>query len=134
MTFDPAPFDLVGFDGLQKFLPQIGIFDRLSGGSSPSIFLPTKYPLGYAVFYIFAVDRQRYLARTVQRIERFNRSAQLHAVVRRFRLATGNFLFLVAMTDQCAPAARPGVALARTIGSDLDNFRFSHIINISGWV
>ncbi len=56
-------------------------------------------------------------------VQRLNDRAHFHAVVGGVRIAARNFFFMLAITDDRTPAARPGVALARAVG---ENFNLFH--------
>ena len=54
-----------------------------------------------------------------QDFKRLNRRGKFHPVVRRIGIAARNFLFMLAITDDSAPTAGAGIALAGAIRENL---------------
>src|SRR5262249_9106705 len=106
-------------------LPKIDVPDRLSVRSAPAVALPLIDPRQNAVAQILAVGVDIDETRPLQRFERGDRRHQFHAVVGGVRLAALELLFVIAEGEDRAPAARPRIAGAGTIGVD-DDVRLAH--------
>ena len=125
MAFDPDPFNLVTVASGFERLPQVFILHGLFRSGFPAIAFPTVDSLGQAVFDIGAVCVERHLARLFQRVERFNRGHELHAIVRRIGLTAMQLFAVVARDKQRAPAARAWIAATCAVGPNL-NIWFCH--------
>ena len=68
-------------------LPEFGILDRLLVGGLPAVFLPAEDPLGDTILHIGAVGVEIDFAGALQRVQRFDRRHQFHAIVGRLGLA-----------------------------------------------
>src|SRR5215212_3605727 len=99
MALDPVPFDSVRRRGVDQFLPQFGILDRLPVGGLPAVALPAVHPPRDAVAHIDAVGIERDPARPLQRLEAADRREQLHAVVGAERLTAAQLFLAGARTD-----------------------------------
>jgi hypothetical protein len=120
VTLYPMPFDPMGRGGVDQFLPKLGILDRLLVGRPPSVLPPFVDPAGDPVADVIAVGVKLDPARLGKRLEPFDRSNKLHAIIGRQGLAAGDFAFLVAHSKERGPAPGTGVSAARTVGEDLD--------------
>src|SRR3990167_85707 len=119
---DPMPCDAVRRRRFEQRAPQIGILDWLLVGGEPAALLPGVDPLRDPVDHIFAVRIEIDPAWLLQGAQRFDHRGHFHAVVGRFALASDKLAFAAAIPQHRAPAARPGVALARSVGEDFDRF------------
>src|SRR3990167_6940454 len=81
--------------------------------------LPSVDPFGDALAHIFAVEKQGDSARALERRECLDHRQQFHSVVGGAQLSAKKLFFGGARAQQHAPAARPGVALARPVGVNL---------------
>ena len=120
VTFHPAPFDSVRRRGRDKFLPQLGILDRLLVRSAPAVALPIVDPARDPVADIDAVGVKLDAARPGKCLEPFDRGDQFHAIVGGQRFAARQLALLVVLPKQNAPAAGPRIAAAGAIGEQLD--------------
>jgi peroxiredoxin len=120
MAFDPAPFDVVRFGRRQQRLPQIDVLDRFLVGGFPAAALPAMHPFGDAVAHVDAVGPQPHAGGPFERLERFDRRRQFHAVVGRRVFAARQFLFDPAKAQQRAPTAGTRIAAASAVGEDFD--------------
>lgn len=116
----PLPVDRVRRRRRQKRLPQIGVLHGFLVGGAPAVPLPAVHPLGDAVPQVDRIGRQRHRARLRQCLQRLDRGGQLHAVVGGQRLAAPKLAFLPFGTQQRAPSAGAGIALAGAVGRHLD--------------
>ena len=130
MALHPVPLDPVRRGGVEQFLPQLGILDRLLRRRLPAVAAPAVDPLGDAVADIDAVGGEDHLAGALQRLQRADRGEQLHAVVGGHRLAAGKFLLVRAGADHGAPPAGAGIALAGAVGEDFNGY---HAIEFLLW-
>ena len=71
--------------------------------------------------------------RLLQRLQRGDRRHQFHAVVGGVRLAALEFLLVLAVSQDRAPAARTGIARAGAVGVDDDVRPFGHALVPSSW-
>src|SRR5690606_17289163 len=99
-------------------LPQVVVLHRLLVGGQPAALLPAVDPLVDALPDVLAVGVQLDLAGLGQRLQRLDRGHQLHAAVGGVELPAADLLGLVAVLQDGAPAARPGIARARAVGVD----------------
>src|SRR5690606_11974844 len=113
---------------LLQLLPQVGILDGLFIGSTPAAGFPAGQPFVHAFLYVLRIGVYPHLARAFQGFESLDHGHQFHAVIGSIGLATANGFFTSAMTQQGAPAPQTGVALAGTIGPNIDNI--SHVLLI----
>ena len=120
VTFDPVPFDSVRRCGGDELLPKLGILDRLLVGGAPAVPLPIVDPLCDAVANVNAVGVKLDPARPFQRFEPTDRGKQLHAIIGRQGLATGELTLLAAHAQENPPATRARVAAAGAVGEDVD--------------
>src|SRR5262249_38484775 len=92
---------------------------------APAIAFPLVDPRQDAVAQVLAVRVNVDETGTLERFERGDRGHQFHAVVGGVSLATFQFLPVIAEGEDRAPAARPRIARAGTIGGD-DDVRLAH--------
>ena len=97
--------------------------NRLTGGILPAALLPAVNPmLVEGIDQICAVRIQLHVARLLQRPQRTDCSEQLHAIVRRARHIAAHFLAVRSKFQNAAPAARPRIARAGTVGVNINLF------------
>src|SRR3546814_12192204 len=72
---------------------------------TPAIFLPAENPLRYTILHIIAVGRHNDMAGAGEGAQSLDRRHQFHAVVGGIAFAAGQFLFMLAITDDCSPTA-----------------------------
>ena len=89
VTLDPDKLHLVRLQQGVERLPEVGVF-QLALLAPPALLLPAAQPAEVdGVSQILTVRIQRHLTRLAQALQRGDRAEQLHAVVRRGRLAAG---------------------------------------------
>jgi hypothetical protein len=101
-------------------LPQIHILDGFAVGCLPTLFLPVGDPFGNAVLHIGAVRVKADFDRAFDRLDRLDGGGHFHTVVGGIGLATPEFPFRVAPTQERAPASRPGIAATGAIGVNVN--------------
>src|SRR3546814_9336574 len=85
---------------------------------TPAIFLPAENPLRYTILHIIAVGRHNDMAGAGEGAQSLDRRHQFHAVVGGIAFAAGQFLFMLAITDDCPPTATARIALPGPIGEN----------------
>ncbi|MCY1448752.1 hypothetical protein D9M71_654490 [compost metagenome] len=103
-------------DLLVEQLPQVSVFHRFLRRGFPAALLPVVHPLVDAFHHVLRVGHQQHLAGTLELFQATDRAHQLHAVIGGIGFAAPEFLFNALAHQQCAPAARAGVALAGAVG------------------
>src|SRR5690606_32709102 len=128
VALDPLPLHMVLTDQLIQLTPEIGILHRLAASGFPAALLPVGHPLADALHYILRVGGQPDIGRgLLQGLQTADGRHQLHAVIGGLRLAAEQGLLIFAQTQQYAPAARAGIALAGAVGKYLDYMR--HVLS-----
>src|SRR5262245_6309128 len=101
-------------------LPQVGILDRLLLTGAPAVALPALDPRADTLLEILRIGMDIDDARTLQRLQRRNRSHQLHTVVGGRGLAAGPVLATRTRRQGRAPPAGPRIARAAAVRVDGD--------------
>ena len=122
MAFYPLPLDFVLFGQSVQDLPQIGIFDGFLVSSAPAIAFPVVNPLADAFLHVLRIGKNVCGARLLERFKGANDGGKFHAVVGGVRFTAPKFFFDCARLQECAPAARAGVATAAAVSVDGDCF------------
>ena len=120
VAFDPMPFHLMHGSGHIQRAPKILVLHQLFAGSLPSVFLPPGQPLGDAVPDILGIGVHLHHTRLFQEAERLDGRSQFHAIVRRGRLATADFLVMPARLHDGRPAPYARIAYAAAVSVDDD--------------
>src|SRR5512142_2443861 len=120
MATHPVPANAMRCHERIELAPQLGVLDRLAVARSPAVLLPVADPRLDTLLHVLRVEVEVDVARARQRLERADDGGQLHAVVRRERLAAEELLLAPVEYEERAPAARARVALARAAGVDDD--------------
>src|SRR4051794_41312274 len=81
MALDPVPFDPVRLGGVEQFLPQLRILDRLTVRGSPAILQPAVDPTGDSVPHIDGIGVELDPAGAGQRLQAAYRPEPFHSVV-----------------------------------------------------
>src|SRR5512145_796666 len=121
----PAPFYVVLRRELVEAPPQVLVLYRLFVRSAPAATLPVADPGRDALHDVKRIGVEPDAAAALQRLQRADRRHKLHAIVGRRRLAAPKLFLSAVVTQQHAPAARPGVPTASPVAVDLDE-AFTH--------
>src|SRR5690606_2423463 len=132
VTAHPHPVHVVAGHLGVELAPQVLVLDRCLGGGAPAVALPPRDPLRDPVHDVLRVDVQVHPARGVEGAQRLDHRTQLHAVVGRHCLAAEQLLLVAVRAQQRPPAARTGIALARSVGPDLHHGLVSHDAHLRG--
>ncbi|MDT4867555.1 hypothetical protein FQZ97_1024740 [compost metagenome] len=125
MPAHPLPGHLVAVHLFIEHLPEVGVLHRLLGGGLPAALLPVGHPLGDAFHHVLRVGHQGHFTGALERGQALDGGHQLHAVVGGIALPTPELALGALVDQQCAPAARAGIALAGAVGIDL--YQFAHL-------
>src|SRR5690242_13810466 len=97
-------------DFLIERLPEVLVDHRLFRRRHPALSLPAVNPGGDAVLEVFGIGHDFHFATLFERAQALDRGHQLHAVVRRVRLAAPKLLFVAVVPQNAGPASRAWVA------------------------
>src|SRR3954447_18750539 len=122
VALHPVPFYLVTRRCPVELAPEVLVFHRLLVRGAPAAALPARDPLRDALHHVERVGVEPHLARTLQGVERPDRRGELHPVVRGLGFAPPQLFLGPLGAQQRAPPAGTGVAAARAVAVDLDNF------------
>jgi len=128
VAFDPFPFDLVERCDPIEFPPKIRIFNRFLGRGFPAIPLPGVQPARDAILQILRVGVELDMARPFQSLQGLNRSEKFHPVIRRGRLATGDFPRVRPMGEDGRPTPGSGITMTSAVSMDHDLFQFFSLL------
>ena len=120
MPLDPLPVNLVLVRRFVKALPQILVLHRFLVRGFPTAAFPVGEPFGDAFFHVLGIGRERDLARTLERFERLDRGHEFHAVVGGLALGAVEFLLVIVLEQDRAPAPGSGIATASAVSEDRD--------------
>ena len=87
---------------------------------APAAAFPVGEPFGDALLHVLRVGRERDLTRTLERFERLDRGHEFHAVVGGLALGAVEFLLVVVLEQDRAPAPGSGIAAASAVSEDRD--------------
>src|SRR6185369_17907679 len=87
----------------------------------PAAPLPVVDPLGNSLLHVLGIRVDAHPGALLERQQALDDSHEFHAVVGRLRLSAEHFLLPAAVAQEHAPAAGAGIALAGTVGIDLDD-------------
>src|SRR5690606_1153534 len=118
--------DVVARRGLVERLPQILVAHGLAVRGPPPVSLPALKPLGDASLHVGGIGVQPHPAWPLQGLERLDRSGQFHAVVGGGVLGARRLPAVPAGAQHRAPAARPGIAPAGAVGTNLHHCATRH--------
>src|ERR1700733_4688568 len=120
VTLDPAPLDRVPLGSRSQGSPKVLVLDWLFCRRAPAVAFPAVDPACDSATQILGICVQDHLAGTAQGAQGFDRRGEFHTVVGGERLAALQLLFVAAVAQNSAPAARTGIARTGAVGPDRD--------------